>query len=462
MLDTLGQTQLALNFVWTLLAAFLVMFMQTGFAMIETGFCRAKNAVHVAMTNLLIYPVASLGFWLCGFAFMFGGIGGSVSEPVHLGSLALLSNELPSIKHIGLIGWSGFCLSSSVDHPSVFALFLFHVVFLDTMATIPTGAMAERWRFSVFLVYGLFASIIIYPIYGNWVWGGGWLATLGQSFGLGHGAVDFAGSGVVHAIGGFTALAGVRALGPRLGRFTDGAFADSTVDRAQFKPHNVPLAILGTFILAFGWFGFNAGSTLGVVGAGNLRISLIAVNTLLASASGATAALVYMKFCSRYQSFEPSMSANGMLAGLVAITASCAFVGTWAAVVIGAVAGFLVCKSHFFLETHFRVDDPVGAISVHGTCGLWGVIALGIFANGTYGEEWNGIAGPVKGVILGDLGQLGAQLMSSAVCAAWAFGVASALFWVQKKLMGGELRPTRAVEKKGLDDPEMGITAYGH
>lgn len=445
-LEAVGQSTTAINFVWVLVTAFLVMFMQTGFAMVEGGFCRAKHAAHVMMTNFMIYPLGILGFWLCGFAFMFGGLGGVAT----LGGNPLLDGSKFELFHrFSIFGTKGFMLGSSVYDVSVFALFLFQMVFMDTTATIPTGAMAERWRFSAFMVYGLAISTIIYPIYGHMVWGGGGLANLGANFGLGHGVVDFAGSSVVHAVGGCVALAGAIVLGPRLGRYTK--------DRKPIPMpgHNIPMALAGTFILAFGWFGFNAGSTLAASGGGGLRIAVVAVNTMLASATGALAATLLVK--KKFGKFDPSMSANGMLAGLVAITAPCAFVSAWASLVIGLIAGLVVVYSIFFIESR-GVDDPVGAVSVHGVGGLLGTLMVGIFADGTYGAGWNGVDGPVRGILYGDAGQLWAQLIGMAVCVLWAFGTGWLFFKAQSKFM--RLRPSAEDEMQGLDVPEMGVEAY--
>src|SRR5258708_6923372 len=277
-LDTIGQGHIATNIVWTLMTGFLDMFMQAGFAMVETGFCRAKNAAHVIMTNFMIYPLGMLGFWIAGFALMFGSLGGSkIGGPASLGGLGVLNGHEFSIAGFGLFGTKGFFLGNGVYDVGVFTMFLFQMVFMDTTATIPTGAMAERWKFSAFMVYGFFIAMIGYPIYGHLVWGGGGLAMLGQAHGLGHGAVDFAGSGVVHGVGGFTALAGSMVLGARIGKYNKDGKPNA------MPGHHIPMAIIGTFILAFAWFAFNPGSTLGAVGAGNIRIRIIAVNTMMAS-----------------------------------------------------------------------------------------------------------------------------------------------------------------------------------
>src|SRR5881296_1593838 len=271
----------AINVVWTLLAGFLVMFMQAGFALVETGFTRAKNAAHTMSMNFMVYGIGMLGYWFCGYALQMGGVGAVAS----LGGTPGLNHEFTVTlfgKTFGLFGLKGFFLSGDSYDVGIFTLFLFQMVFMDTAATIPTGAMAERWKFSSFVIFGFFMSMLVYPIFANWVWGGGWLSQLGSNFGLGHGHVDFAGSSVVHMVGGVAALAGAIVLGPRIGKYTKEGSAN------PIPGHNIPMGVLGCFILAFGWFGFNPGSTLA---GGDLRISVIAVNTMLASASGAIFAM---------------------------------------------------------------------------------------------------------------------------------------------------------------------------
>lgn len=444
--DAVGHNRIATNLIWTLFAAFLVMFMQAGFAMVETGFTRAKNVAHTMGMNFMVYALGILGFWICGFAFMFGGVGGVAS----LGGTPGLTNEFTISlfgKTLGLIGGSGFFLNNQVYDVGVFTLFLFQMVFMDTTATIPTGAMAERWKFSSFIVFAFFISMFVYPIYGNWVWGGGWLATLGANFGLGHGHVDFAGSSVVHMVGGVAALAGAIVLGPRIGKYNKNGTSNA------IPGHNLPMAIIGTFILAFGWFGFNAGSSL----SGNdLRIGIVATNTMLASAAGALSATFYMWW--KYKKPDPSMMANGMLAGLVAITAPCAFVNSLASVVIGAIAGVLVIVAAFFIDQKLKVDDPVGAVAVHGVNGLWGIIALGIFADGSYGDGWNGVPGTVKGLLYGDPSQLAAQFIGGVACFIFVFGAMYSFFALQKKIFG--IRVPAVDEIEGLDMPEMGVKGY--
>ena len=271
---------------------------------------------------------------------------------------------------------------------AIFALFLFQMVLMGIAAAIPIGAMAERWTFKSFVVYAFFVSALLYPVFANWVWGGGWLAQLGKNFGLGHGHVDYAGSSVIHMTGGIAALAGAIVLGPRIGKYKNGRLI-------AIPGHHIPMAVVGTFVLAFGWFGLNAGSSLAST---DLRIGVIAVNTMLASAAGAFSSMSYMWM--KYGKPDISIICNGLLAGLVAISAPCAFVTAPSAVLIGLVAGVLVCLSVFFVERTLKVDDPVGAFSVHGVNGAWGVVSLGLLADGTYGEGFNGVAGTVKGLFL--------------------------------------------------------------
>ena len=439
-----GQT--ALNIVWTLVTGFLVMFMQAGFALVETGLTRAKNVAHTMGMNFLVYSIGIIGFWALGFGLQMGGVGALST----FGNDATLSSEM--VIHIagrefGLFGMRGFFLSPAVYTAPVAALFLFQMVFMDTTATIPTGAMAERWKFTSFVIFSFVISTLIYPIYANWVWGGGWLSQLGHNFGLGHGHVDFAGSSVVHMVGGVAALVGAKMMGPRIGKYSiDG--------KAQPIPgHNIPMAVLGTFILAFGWFGFNPGSTLSGT---DTHIAVIAVNTMLASATGAFGAYLYMKF--RFDTPDVSMLCNGMLAGLVAITAPCAFVTAPAAMFIGLVAGVLVVVSALFIENVLKIDDPVGASSVHGVCGAWGILSLGLFADGRYGDGWNGVPGPVRGLFYGDPSQFAAECVGLLANVAW---VALATY-VTLKLVGAAVgnRVTPSTEIQGLDVPEMGMEGY--
>ena len=442
--ESVRQNQLGVNYVWTLVAGFLVMLMQLGFAMVETGFCRYKNAFHVMGMNFAVYFLGMLGYWICGFAFQFGGIGNV--GVASLGGLATLNNEI-KIGDWGIIGGKGFFLGGDSYDVGVAVMFLFQMVFMDTTATIPTGAMAERWRWGSFVVYAFFVSMIIYPIYGNWAWGGGWLSQLGNKTygpGLGVGYADFAGSGVVHAIGGWTALAGAIVLGPRLGKYNKDGSSNPV------PGHNMILGICGTIILAFGWFGFNPGSTLGASGGGNLRIGLIAVCTMLAGSAGAMVAM-----CITWvQNKRPDigMTCNGLLAGLVAITAPSGFVSPINSIIIGIVAGGLVVFFVGVVDKVFHIDDPVGAISVHGVNGMWGQLAVGLFADGTAGYN------PVKGLFYGDASQLVAQVIGAVVAFAWAFGMSFAFFKVLGLVMSN--RPTEAQELAGLDDSEMVQPGY--
>ena len=445
-LDAVGHNKIAINIVWTLMTGFLVMFMQAGFAMVETGFTRAKNVAHTMTMNFMVYAIGMLGYWICGFALQMGGVGGIAA----LGGTPTLNHEfaITIAGHtFGLFGLKGFFLSGDTYDVGIFTLFLFQMVFMDTAATIPTGAMAERWKFTAFLVFGFFMAMIPYPLYANWVWGGGWLATLGSNFGLGHGHVDFAGSSVVHMVGGVAALAGAIVIGPRIGKFTKAG------EPVAIPGHDIPMAIAGTFILAFGWFGFNPGSTLS---GGDLRISVIAVNTMLAGSAGAMSAMIYVWL--KFGKPDPSMMANGLLAGLVAITAPCAFVTSVSAVIIGLIAGVLVVASVLFVERSLKIDDPVGAVSVHGVCGAWGVLSLGLFADGVYGDGWNGVAGPVRGLFYGDAGQFVAQCIGTLTNIVFIFVVFYAFFKAVEAVMGNRV-PAEA-ELEGLDMPEMGAMGY--
>ncbi len=450
--NQVGQNKIAVNFVWTLITGYLVMFMQLGFALLETGLARAKNANHTMMMNMAVYGIGMFAYWLIGFAIQMGGVG----AVANLGGTAPLSAEFTATifgKPFGLFGQHGlFLMHKGTYDVGVMVLFLFQMVFMDTGATIPTGAAVERWKFSAFIVTSFFFAAFTYPLFANWAWGGGWLANLGTNFGLGKGYCDFAGSGVVHAVGGLSALAIAMILGPRIGKF-------SREGRPQvILAHDIVLVITGCLILAFGWFGFNPGSTLGASGSGNLRIASIAVNTMLASAMGMISAMLYMWFM--YKKPDASMTGNGFLAGLVAITAPSGFVNPVGAVIIGLVAGVLVCLSVAFVERVLQVDDPVGAVSVHGTCGIWGVISLGLFADGksNYGGAWNGVNGSVTGLFYGDASQLVAQLIGVATLVGFVFTLSFIFAFVVDLLVGQ--RASAKSELEGLDLPEMGALAY--
>jgi Amt family ammonium transporter len=460
--DVVG-AEISFNLLWIVIGAVLVIFMQAGFALVETGFCRAKHAAHVVMTNFAVFGLGFVAFFLVGYGIMFGAYSATIGADavpvigagaydVSIGSWAI---EIPSFG--GILAWATPALGGNGYDVAVMAFFLYMVAFMDTTATIPTGAMAERWKFKSFVVWGLFCGAIYYPLFGAWTWGGGWLSQLGNNFSLGHGYVDFAGSGVVHAMGGVAALAGAKVLGARIGKFgKDG--------KPRFlAPHHVPMALLGTFILLFGWFGFNAASTLAATDA---RFSVVAANTAIAGAFGATVALLYIMM--RTGKADPGMAANGMLAGLVAITAPCAFVQPWAAMVIGSIAAILVIHAIWFVERRLKIDDPVGAISVHGVCGLFGVLCVGLFADGTYGSGWNGVGNAlaeplgegVTGLFYGDAGQLVSQLIGAATIVFVMGGIVYAFFTIQNKLTKGGIRPSAEEELEGLDMPEIGVLAY--
>ncbi len=442
---SVADTQTALNIVWTMVAGFLVMFMQAGFALVETGLTRAKNVAHTMGMNFLVYAIGIIGFYLVGFGLQMGGVGSAFGETTlnHEFVVTLFGKEF------GLFGLSGFGLPTGMYTAAVAATFLFQMVFMDTTATIPTGACAERWKFSSFVLFSFVVSMLIYPIYGNWVWGGGWLSQLGKNFGLGHGHVDFAGSSVVHMTGGVLALVLGKMIGPRIGKYT----ADGKVN--PIPAHNIPQVMVGTFILAFGWFGFNAGSTLSGM---DSQLAIVAVNTMLAGATGAFAAFLFVK--ARWGKADPSWLANGMLAGLVAITAPCAFVSAWAAALIGAVAGVLVIVAALFIDTRLKIDDPVGASAVHGVNGAWGIVALGLFANGGYGDGFNGVAGKVTGLLYGDASQLLAQLVGIAANLLWVAPVGALAFWIIGKLVGNRIGAEDEVN--GADLGEMGVLGYAN
>jgi Amt family ammonium transporter len=400
---TTTQVQTNANFVWTLVAAFLVFLMQAGFAMLETGFTRAKNAVNILMKNLFDFACGSIAFWAVGFAIMFG------------------------INQTKWFGTTGFFLSDfAVDKdPWIYAFWMFQCVFAATAATIVSGAMAERTKFGSYLIASAVVCALIYPIFGSWAWGslykgGGWLEGLGF--------IDFAGSTVVHSVGGWVGLAGAIMLGPRIGKFgKDG--------KAKAIPgHSMPLASLGVFLLWFGWFGFNPGSTTAAIP----DIARIAVNTNLAAAAGAIGAMLISWFL--FKKPDLGMSLNGALAGLVAITSPCNNVTVTSAVIIGLIAGVVVVYSVLFFDK-IKIDDPVGAVSVHGVCGAWGTLAAGLFNEA-------GLSMKVVGV----------QLLGIGAAFAWAFGAGMVLFYILKVTMG--IRVEKEIEIEGLDVIEHGVAAY--
>jgi len=401
------ELQTHINIVWTCIAAFLVFFMQAGFAMVETGFTRAKNAVNILMKNLMDFSIGSLVFFLVGFGLMFGKTNGLFGTT--------------------LFGLAGVEKGTGWD----WTFLIFQTVFAATAATIVSGAMAERTKFIAYLIYSAVISLVIYPVFGSWVWGsllhgGGWLEGLGFH--------DFAGSTVVHSIGGWLALAGAIVLGPRVGKYgPDGK------PRAILG-HNLPLAALGVFILWFGWFGFNPGSTT----AGNGQVGYIAVTTNLAAATGAVTALI-ASWCILKKP-DISMTLNGALAGLVAITSPCDGVTPFGSIVIGGVGGVLVVLSVLFIDYVLKVDDPVGAVSVHAVNGAWGTLSYGLFAMD--GGLFYG----------GGFRQLGVQLLGVATAFVWAFGLGLILFSILKHTVG--IRVSAEEELKGLDLGEHGMEAY--
>jgi Amt family ammonium transporter len=409
------------NMAWTLIAGFLVFFMQLGFAFLGAGLIRSKNTMNYMTKSFLDFCIASLGFWAFGFALMFGG-----------------SALWPGLDEGNkIIGFSGFFLAGEGYDVSTMAGWFFQMVFAATAATIVAGAVAERMKITAYLAYSFIIGALIYPIYGHWVWGGGWLSTL--DIGGTVGARDFAGSGVVHAVGGLAALVGAWMVGPRIGKFN----ANGTPN--LIKGHNLPYVAIGTFILFFGWFGFNPGSTLAAT---DLRIAAIAVNTFLAGATGAVVAM-YWTFA-RTGKADLVMACNGALAGLVGITAPCAYVAPWAAVVIGAAAVPVMLGAAYFVERVLKVDDVVGAVPVHAGAGLWGLLAVGIFADGTYGG--------VSGLVDGNASQIVLQIVDIVTVVVWTTVTAFLTFFLIKKTMG--LRASKEEEISGLDVPEHGTEAY--
>jgi len=419
--DTLGADPTAsINMAWTLIAGFLVWFMQLGFAFLGAGLIRSKNTVNYLTKSFMDFCIASLGFWAFGFALMFGG--------------TMLFPGLEAGN--SFLGFSGFFLSGASYDVSTIMFWFFQMVFAATACTIVAGAVAERMKITAYLAYSFIIGAIIYPVYGHWVWGGGWLSNI--TIGGATGVVDFAGSGVVHMVGGLAALVAAAMVGPRIGKFNK----DGTPN--IIKGHSVPYVVIGTSILFFGWYGFNAGST---VAATELRISVITVNTFLAGATAAVVAL-YWKFATTGKA-DILAACNGALAGLVGITAPCAFVPPWAAVVIGIIAVPFMFGTGHIVERVLKVDDAVGAVPVHFGAGLWGLLAVGIFSDGTYG---------VSGLIAGNWGQLVLQLIDIAALIAWVLPTVFVTFWMIKKTMG--LRASRKEELQGLDISEHGMEAY--
>jgi Amt family ammonium transporter len=415
--DPVAELTRGLNTVWVLITAFLVFWMQAGFAFVEGGLTRSKNTTNILFKNLIDFVFATLAFWVIGYAFMFGATAS------------------------GFIGTTGFAISGGADVAGlpVMAFWFFQLVFAGTAATIVSGSMAERTKFSAYLIYSFFISAVIYPISGHWIWGGGWLSTLP----FGAGFKDFAGSTVVHSVGGWLALIGAITLGPRIGRFT------SDGKPRAIPGHSISLVVLGVFILWLGWFGFNPGSQLAAVGSNADVIAIVAVNTNIAAAAGG---LVAMVLCWLFVTKKPDLATtlNGVLAGLVAITASCAWVTPLNSIFIGAIGGAIVVYGALLLEK-LKIDDPVSAVPVHLMNGAWGTLAVGIFATE------NG----VTGLIAGNSGQLIAQLIGIGAVAAWCTVMGVVLFPVLIKNTIG-LRVSREEEMKGLDIEEHGTEAYAN
>lgn len=424
-------TQVSTTLVWVLVAAFLVVFMQAGFALVECGFSRAKNAAHIMTMNFMDYALAALAFWAFGFAIMFGNAGALANLGIGEGLLSGAWGITIGGTTYTIFGTNGWFLGGdSLYTGGIFTLFIFQMAFAATANTIATGTLAERWKFSAFAIAAIVVPILIYPVFGHWVWGGGWLAAIGF--------IDFAGSTVVHMTGGVLALVGAKIVGPRLGKFNPDGSSN------PIPGHNIPYAIIGTMILGFGWFGFNCGSS---VNGNDAQIGIVAVNTALASAAGAIAAFYLSKL--KFGKPDASFACNGYLGGLVAITAPCAFVDAWAAVLIGLIGGILVVFSVGFIEDKLRLDDPVGAISVHGVCGAFGGLAVGLFANGKYG---------VSGLFFGDGKQLLVQSIGVLACFLSVGILGYILFTLIDKTVGN--RTTDQEQAEGLDLAEMGIEAY--
>jgi Amt family ammonium transporter len=407
------------------------------------------------MLNFAAYVVAFLAYYAVGYAFQWGAVAINAA-PSAIGGAPTLNEFLIGGGQWGFLGGKGFFLRGPAYDASANVLMLFQVVFMETAAYIIVGSICERITFGAFLLCEIFVAAILYPVFGCWVWGGGWLSQLGATMGLGHGYCDFAGSSVVHGIGGWCAMALAIILGPRTGKYgPDGK------PRA-FPAHNIVFVVTGTFILLFGWMGFNPGSTLAAT---DLRISVVAVNTNLAACAGALTAMLFWHF--KFGKPDISMACNGMLAGLVGITAPCAFVSPTAAVAIGILAGLVVCSGVLINERVLKVDDPCGAISVHGYCGTLGALCLGIFADGTYGAGWNGIGAAtylgkegqgVTGLLYGDTSQFLCQLIGAGVNIVWAFGLTFVAFKIVNAVRS--MRVSKEAEIEGLDVPEFGGLAY--
>ena len=404
----------AINTLWVLVGAALVFFMQAGFAMVETGFTRAKNAGNIIMKNLIDFCIGTPVFWLVGFGLMFGGTSSLV------GSIGGIASE------------ANYGASMLPDGVPFFAFLIFQTVFCATAATIVSGAMAERTKFSSYCLYSFIISLFVYPISGHWVWGGGWLSQLGFH--------DFAGSAAVHMVGGVAALIGAKFLGPRIGKYGKNGEAKA------IPGHSLTLGALGVFILWFCWFGFNGASTVSMEGSAAETAAKIFVTTNLAAAVSTCVVMAITWI--RYRKPDVSMTLNGTLAGLVAITAGCDTVSPVSAAIIGALAGFVVVFGIEFIDQKLKIDDPVGAVGVHGLNGLLGTICVGLFSDGS-GTEGLGL------FLGGGVSLLGVQLLGAVSIIAWVAVTMTAVFAVIKKTIG--LRVSREEELAGLDIMEHGL-----
>jgi len=416
--DSIAGLKYAVNFIWTLVGAFLVFSMQSGFAFLG-GFLRQKNMLNYIAHCFIDSTLGAVVFYLFGFALMFGG-----------------SKLVPGLEYgNSFIGWDGFFLAGRAYDVQTIMFWLFQMVFATKTVSIIAGAVAERMKFVPYIIYSFLMCGLIYPIYGHWVWGGGWLSTLP----IGAGVKDFAGCACVHTVGGIMAFAGAWVLGPRKGKYNP----DGTPN--AIPGHNLFYVVIGTFVLAFGWFGFNAGSTLAAT---DLRISVIATNTFIAAATGASIMLFVQWAVTGY--IDVTFICNGALAGLVAITAPCAYVAPWAAAVIGLLSGLIMWGAVWLVEVVFKVDDPLGAVAVHAANGIWGMLAVGIFADGTYQE--------VKGLITGSGWQLLAQAIGTGTAIGWAFAWGVAVFFSLKYTIG--IRVSELVESDGVDTHIHGSPCY--
>lgn len=436
-IDNVGW-DISINTVWLLVATFMVMFMQPGFALVEAGFTRSKNTANILMKNLLDFSIGAITYWLIGYTLMYGTGNSFIGD------------------------FSNFAFTPDESYGagySDYADLMFQTVFAATAATIVSGAMAERTKFSAYLVFSLVITLVIYPISGHWTWGGGWLSSFGTDETIldaaGNvvewGFIDFAGSTIVHSVGAWVGLAGAIIIGPRLGKYVKG--------KAKAIPgHNLAFGALGVFILWFGWFGFNPGSELAATGSSASSIASVALTTNLSAAAGAVSAMIVAWL--RYKRPTLSLSLNGALAGLVAITAGCAAVTPLSALIIGSIAGVVLVFSVEILDQKFKVDDPVGAISVHGVAGAIGTLLVGLFAVGSEVEMANGAKEMVGAGLFygGGLKQLGIQAVGVLSIGAWAFGCGFILFKILKATNG--LRVSKRIEEEGLDVYEHGEGVY--